>query len=603
MLGDRYRATHLIRHHHGGRTLVGIDEHRPSKPKCAIKQFFKSSDRPTSSDHFYQVAKRLEALGQHPHIPTLWASFETDQYQYLIQEYLEGVPLSVQLQKHGPFSENKIRAIFRYILPVLHVAHSHQVIHGDICPENMVYVKREIPSGSASGSLSSSKGTGMLVLVGFGVASLVSPNSQTAQTAQKTISSDLQQLGITCIQLLTNESPDTLYDAERQMWQWEPFIKQDVSGSLSLVLDKLLHPTDRHRYQSAEDVLADISRTGEQVSHRPTLVPQAKVNVGLDPALSASHQFISEEDDSDSAWRCIHTLRGHDAWVRSIALSPDGRLLVSGSGDKTVKLWSVADGTLLHTYQGHSTWVRGVAISPDQRIVASVSNDKTVRLWNTQTGEAIQTLLGHGDWIRAVTFLPSDGLLATAGQDKVIHIWDLKRNQILRTLEGHVHWVLALAAHPDGKRLFSGSRDRTIRCWDIASGRCEYTLSGHTSEVTALTLNAQGDRLFSSSGDQTVRIWNSESQRLVQTLRGHTGAVNSIAIHPSGAEWASGSTDKTIKLWQMGAETSYATLRGHAGWVWTVAFPKHAPTPQDTLLASGSWDGTINIWQPNPTVP
>jgi WD40 repeat protein len=593
-LGDRYRATHLMHHYLGGRTLAGIDEHRPSKPPCLIQQLQKPSEESSEENPFQSVAERLEVLGQHPHIPALWASFEQGQYRYLVQESLSGVSLSAQLKKHGAFPERKIRTILHYILPILDFAHHHHVVHGNISSETMVYVKRETPSAVK----------GMLTLVGFGTALLTPAPPATEAlpenrwhadpTLHKTIQGDLYQLGMTCIQLLTNKPLAALYDENQQTWQWESHAKSDVSGLLCYILNKLLHPSS-DGYQGAQEVLDEVNQTSSGVSYRQTFVPQAKNPVA---GASSVNEAIAppRQTTASSTWHCVKTLRGHEAWVRSIALSADGRLLASGSGDKTVKLWSVDTGQLLHTLKGHSTWVRDVAISPDQRFIASVSNDKTIRLWRTQTGEPIQTLTGHGDWIRSVVFLPSDGLIATAGQDKVIHIWDLRRNQIIRTLEGHEHWVLCLVPHPNGKHLFSGSRDRTIRCWDMTTGVCEDTLSGHSSEVTALAMTSRGDRLLSCSGDQTIAVWDVNTRQRLQTLHSHTAAVNGVAIHPSEAEFASGSTDKTIKLWRFDDDSPYATLSGHTGWVWTVAFSRQ-PT-QSTVLASGSWDGTINLWQP-----
>ncbi|MEM9447479.1 MAG: WD40 repeat domain-containing serine/threonine-protein kinase [Cyanobacteria bacterium P01_E01_bin.6] len=611
LLGDRYRATHVMRQHPGGRTFVGFDEHRPSKPRCIVKQFFKAADHfcdPHPLKQFHHVAERLETLGQHPHIPALWAFFEQDDHQYLIQEYLEGTSLDAQCQQHGAFSETKIRTVFHHVLPILEFAHNHQVIHGDICAQNLLYVKREKAGVSK----------GMLALVGFGSElllparafadrSLSAPSTTTEaahleqsldhQTAglDYTVSGDLYRLGLTCMSLLTGESLTTLYDPDKHLWQWESYVKGDVSGWLSQILNKLLNHQETDRYESASDVLADILSNGSSISHRPTLVPSPN-----DTRRGSQDVPILTEYSTPSSvpWQCAHTLRGHDAWVRSVAISADGQLIASGSGDKTVKLWSVETGQLLHTLTGHSTWVRGVAISPDQQMVASVSNDKTIRLWHAHTGDHLQTLTGHGDWIRAVTFLPIEGGLATAGQDKIIHVWDLKRNMMVRTLQGHAHWVLALAHHPDGKRLFSGSRDRTIRCWNLASGKCEYTLSGHTSEVSSLAITPDGNQLLSGSGDQTIRVWDIQSGQLLQTLRSHEGAVNGVAMHPSGIEFASGSNDKTIRLWKLGAEVPYATLTGHVGWVWTVDFPKHVEAKGASTLISGSWDSTINIWYP-----
>jgi WD40 repeat protein len=612
-LSDRYRAIQLIGQGTYGKTFVAIDEHRPSKPKCIIKQLIGARGHqpsPEDSTQFCQEAERLEKLGQHPRIPALWAFFEHNEHRYLIQEFIDGISLETQLQSQGAFSEAQIRAILHDVLPILQFIHIHQIIHRDIKAQNLVYATQPHSPRDDRADSNKTPGIESLMLVDFGTAKFATatnllqvgtmiggegygPPEQAIGRA--TFSSDLYSLGVTCIHLLTNEPLLTLFNAKTQKWEWEPHLKGNVSGELSQILNQLLQRELRHRYKSANEVLDAVTQNLSGVSGRPTFVPPPKSPLRQSTDFAASSATPQSES---STWRCVHTLRGHQAWVRSVALSPDGTLLASGSGDKTVKLWSVARGQLLHTLTGHSTWGRGVAISPDQRLVVSVSNDKTIRLWHSQTGAHQQTLTGHSDWIRSATFLPLDNILATAGQDKIIHLWDLKRCTILRTLKGHTHWVLALAAHPDGKRLFSGSRDRTIRCWNITTGKCEGVLLGHTSEVSGLTINSTGDRLLSCSADQTIRLWDTNSGQLLQTLRGHGGAVNSVAFHPNSQDFASGSSDKTIKLWNLASNTPYATLTGHAGWVWAVAFPSRLDGTTSSLpLISGSWDGTINIWQ------
>lgn len=102
---------------------------------------------------------------------------------------------------------------------------------------------------------------------------------------------------------------------------------------------------------------------------------------------------MSESQPQAPTWVCVQTLAGHRSWVRSVAISPDGQFLASGSGDKTVKLWHMKTGKLLHTLVSHAGWVRSVAISADGQIVASCSNDKTIKLWHLRSGKLLHTLV------------------------------------------------------------------------------------------------------------------------------------------------------------------------------------------------------------------
>jgi WD40 repeat protein/serine/threonine protein kinase len=199
---------------------------------------------------------------------------------------------------------------------------------------------------------------------------------------------------------------------------------------------------------------------------------------------------------------------------------------------------------------GHINQVTSVAITPDGRYAVSGSSDKTLRVWDFVTGRCTREIFCWRS-ITSVAITPDGRYAVSGGYEATIRVWELETGKCIRTIEGHTDSVESVSVTPNGRYVISGSEDKTLRVWDLTTGQCIRTMEGHTSNVISVTTTPDGRYAVSGSEGGTIRVWELETGKCIRTMEGHTDAVTSVAITPDGRYAVSGSLDKTLQVWEL----------------------------------------------------
>uniref|UniRef100_A0A8C1FG90 Pleiotropic regulator 1 n=2 Tax=Cyprinus carpio TaxID=7962 RepID=A0A8C1FG90_CYPCA len=259
-------------------------------------------------------------------------------------------------------------------------------------------------------------------------------------------------------------------------------------------------------------------------------------------------------------WKLYRVISGHLGWVRSIAVEPGNQWFVTGSADRTIKIWDLASGKLKLSLTGHISTVRGVAVSTRSPYLFSCGEDKQVKCWDLEYNKVIRHYHGHLSAVYDLDLHPTIDVLVTCSRDATARVWDIRSKANVHTLSGHTNTVATVKCQSAEPQVVTGSHDTTIRLWDLVAGKTRATLTNHKKSVRALVLHPR-QYTFASGSPDNIKQWKCPDGNFIQNLSGHNAIINTLAVNSDGV-LVSGADNGTIHMWDW--RTGYNFQRIHA---------------------------------------
>lgn len=279
----------------------------------------------------------------------------------------------------------------------------------------------------------------------------------------------------------------------------------------------------------------------------------------------------------------------HDNEVRSAAFSPNGKWVVTVSGN-SASVWNAATGKPLFQPLQHRGKVNSVVFSPDSRRVLTASDDDTAQLWDVETGKKINEPFMHNDSINAAVFSRDGKWIATVSKDKTARVWNAETGQAVTEPLPHDGPVYAVIFQPDGRAIVTTSPN-TARIWEVATGQPTGIAMKHDGGVYCVDVSPNGRYIATGSGDRMARVWDAVTGAAVGQPMRHDNWVFSVQFSPDNRQLLTASSDGTARLWDVPSCTQAVPPFKHESGVNVARFG-----PRGRRLITASADGTARVW-------
>ncbi|MEA5535736.1 WD40 repeat domain-containing serine/threonine protein kinase, partial [Crocosphaera sp. XPORK-15E] len=514
---------------------------------------------------FITEALNLAKCDIYPHVVKCIDLIPDNRFPAIVMEFIPGDNIEQLVNKRGILSETEALGYIKQVANGLKGVHERGILHRDIKPANII-IHQE---------------TQEAVLIDFGIAREYIPD-QTAHHTQMYspgyspieqiypddkdnkpgFYTDVYGLAATLYFMLTQMIPE---DAGKRSFHTATYnvdplkipnnLNQNISLGMTQAIMRGLAISPKYRPQNVDlwlNLLPNFSSniSGNNVSVMPKSSPTVKQsppsqNIPIKPTVISQPPPISNQSPPSQNIPIKPTVISqppikqknsqppvitvynpnyiNDGIIpglsgTNVALTPDGKQLITYGSGGSIKVWNLTTGELFRTLEDHSDSVNSVAMSADGRTIVSGSWDKTIKVWNLATGELLRTLEGHSVGVSSVAISADGQTVVSGSDDNTINVWNLATGELLRTLEGHSDRVRTVAISPDGQTVLSGSWDNTIKVWNLATGELFRTLEGHSSLVRTVAISPDGQTVLSGSYDNTIKVWNLATGELLRTL-------------------------------------------------------------------------------------